>query len=59
MDIKTTKQPDGFWVAIDADNYEAESDSIGHWSASPVGFGSSETAAIRELLEQIEERLNA
>jgi hypothetical protein len=59
MDIKTTKQPDGSWVAIDADNYEVESDSEGWWSKSPAGYGRTETEAIRELLADIEERLNA
>ena len=59
MDIKTTKQPDGGWVAIDADNYEAECDSVGWWSKSPAGYGKTETEAIRELLAEIEERLNA
>ena len=39
MDIKTTKQPDGSWVAIDADNYEVEYDSEGWWSKSPAGYG--------------------
>jgi len=58
MDIKTTKQPDGWFIAIDADNYEAESDSIGAWSNSPVGYGRTETEAIRELLAEIEERSN-
>jgi hypothetical protein len=56
MDIKTTKQPNGDWVAIDADNYEAECDSQGWWSNSPAGYGATEAEAIRELLEDIEER---
>jgi hypothetical protein len=59
MDIKTTKQPDGYWVAIDADNYEAESDSERTWSTSPAGYGKTELEAIRELLADIEERLTA
>ena len=59
MDIKTTKQPDGHWCAIDADNYDVESDSVGAWSTSPVGYGLTELEAIRELLAEIEERANA
>ena len=59
MNIQTTFQPDGSWVAIDADNYEAESDSEGWWSKSPAGYGKTELEAIRELLAEIEERLNA
>jgi hypothetical protein len=53
MDIKTTKQPDGYWVAIDADNYDVESDSIGAWSNSPAGYGKTELEAVRELLAEI------
>jgi sugar (pentulose or hexulose) kinase len=56
MDLKLTKQPDGYWVAIDADNYEAESDSQGWWSKSPAGWGKTELEAIRELLADIEDR---
>ena len=59
MDIKTTKQPDGYWVAIDADSYEVEYDSKGWWSKSPIGYGRTKTEAIRDLLADIKERLNA
>lgn len=59
MKIETTKQPDGYWVAIDADNYEAECNSEGWWSKSPAGYGRTEDEAIRELLAEIEERANA
>ena len=41
MDLKVTKQPNGEWSAIDADNYEAESDRVGAWSTSPQGFGAT------------------
>lgn len=58
MDLKTTLQPDGSWIAIDADNYEAESDSQGWWSKSPAGWGPTEIDAIRDLLDDIEERLD-
>jgi hypothetical protein len=57
--ISTELQPDGEWSAVDAENYEAESDSVGHWSKSPVGYGRSENDAVMDLLEQIEERANA
>jgi hypothetical protein len=56
MRIITTLQPDGWFIAIDADNYEAESDSIGAWSNSPAGYGKTKEEAIAELLEEIEER---
>ena len=59
MDIKTTKQPDGYWVAIDADDYDVDCDENGYFSNSPAGFGHTETEAIRELLAEIEERADA
>ena len=59
MDIKTTKQPDGSWVAIDADTYDVDCDENGFFSTSPAGYGRTELEAIRELLAEIEERLNA
>jgi hypothetical protein len=59
MKIETTQGPDNAWYAIDADTYEAESDSEGAWSNSPQGIGDTEIEAIRDLLNQIEERNNA
>jgi hypothetical protein len=59
MRIITTLQPDGWFIAIDADNYEAESDSVGAWSNSPAGYGKTPNEAIEELLSDIEERTNA
>ena len=56
MDIKTTKQPDGSWVAIDADDYDVDCDHNGYFSNSPAGYGETETEAIRDLLADIEER---
>jgi hypothetical protein len=59
MDIRVTKEPTGYFVAIDNDNYEGESDSIGSWSKSPVGYGRTEIEAVRELIDKIEDRSNA
>jgi len=59
MDIKTTLQPDGHWVAIDADNYDCDWNENGFFSNSPAGYGKTELEAIRELLAEIEERANA
>lgn len=53
MDIKTERLPDGQWSAIDADTYDAESDSVGSWSNSPVGYGKTERNAIIDLLNEI------
>lgn len=55
MKIQTELQPDGYWSAIDADNYEAESDSEGWWSKSPVGYGKTEQEAIDDLLSELED----
>lgn len=54
-DLQTEFQPDGQWAAIDRNTYEAESDSEGWWSKSPVGHGKTEQEAIADLIEQIEE----
>ena len=59
MKIQVTKEPDGYWHAIDADTYEAESDSEGWWSKSPVGYGKTELEAIADLMAEIELRANA
>jgi hypothetical protein len=56
MDIKLTKQPDGYWVAIDADNYDVDCDHSGYFSNSPAGYGKTEQEAIDELLAEIKER---
>ena len=53
MKICVTHQPDGTWAAVDLDNYEAESDGVGWWSKSPVGYGSTESEAIADLMNQI------
>ena len=59
MKIEVTQGPDNAWFAIDLDNYEAESDVVGSWSNSPQGIGDTEIEAVRDLLNQIEERANA
>jgi len=59
MDLKVTKQPDGSFVAIDADNYDADHNGERFVSKSPVGYGRTQVEAIKELLADIEERSNA
>ena len=56
MDIKTTIQPDGYWVAIDADDYDVDCDERGYFSNSPAGYGKTEQEAIDELLAEIWQR---
>ena len=58
MDLKVTLQPDGYWIAIDADNYDVDHNGSSFFSSSPAGFGKTETEAIRELLAEIEDRAN-
>jgi hypothetical protein len=58
MKIQTEFQPNREWTAIDADTYEAESDSFGWWSKSPVGYGKTEQEAIDDLIDQIEDQDN-
>jgi len=59
MKITTSRGPDDVWIAIDEDTYEAESDSVGAWSTSPQGVDDTEIGAIRNLLDQIEDRARA
>jgi hypothetical protein len=54
IDLDTEFQPDNQWRAIDRNTYEAECDSVGWWSKSPVGYGDTEAAAIADLLDQME-----
>ncbi len=53
MDIRTGLNPDGYWFAIDADTYDADCDQDGFFSASPVGYGKSEQAAIDDLYSAV------
>lgn len=46
------------WSAIDSDTYDCDwqGEETGYVSNSPIGHGESEAEAIRDLLDQIEER---
>ena len=59
MDIKVTKQPDGSYIAIDADTYDVDCDENGFFATSPVGWGETPEEAIAELKADIEDRANA
>ena len=48
MKIVTSEQIPGHWVAVDDDTYDGP--------GSPIGSGSTEQAAIDDLMEQLEER---
>ena len=56
MDIQTTIQPNGYWIAIDADDYDCDCDENGFFSNSPAGYGKTEQEAIDELLAEIWQR---
>jgi hypothetical protein len=56
MDIRTERQPDGYWSAIDRDTYDCDCDQDGFFSTSPVGHGKTEQEAIEDLLREIEDR---
>jgi hypothetical protein len=56
VNIQTERLPTGEYRALDADEYEAESDVNGWWSCSLVGYGSTAQAAIADLLAEIEDR---
>ena len=43
------------YVAIDRSTYDADCDQDGFFSTSPVGYGATENAAIRDLIEQIDD----
>lgn len=44
------------WSAVDSDTYDVDCDENGYFSRHPIGRGSTEIEAIRDLLNQIEER---
>ena len=53
MKIETIQHFNGEWSAIDADNYDVESDSVGAWSSSPRGYGKTEQEAVLDLFIEI------
>ena len=59
MKLSVELQSDGYWMAIDLNDYEGESDSTRAWCNSPVGYGKNMWDAIEELLELIKEKTNA
>jgi hypothetical protein len=43
------------WSAIDEDTYDCDCDQDGFFSLSPIGHGATETEAIADLMDQLEE----
>ncbi len=42
------------WSAIDSDTYDVDHNGVDFVSTSPMGWGESEDAAIKDLIEQIQ-----
>lgn len=45
--------PDGWFRAIDQNNYDVQSDSEGFWTNSPEGYGRTPLDAIIDLLDNM------
>lgn len=43
------------WSAVDDDTYDVDCDQDGFFSTSPIGRGTTEQDAIKDLLDQIED----
>lgn len=54
-DISCILEPDGFFRAIDNDNYDVDCDHTGFFSNSPVGCGRTPLDAIVDLLDNVAE----
>ncbi len=55
MDIKTEQDPIGWWQAIDFNIYDCDCDQAGFFPTCPVGYGKTESDAIEDLMDQMEE----
>jgi hypothetical protein len=54
MDVSVILEPDGFFRAIDHDNYDVDCDHTGFFTTSPVGYGRTPLDAIVDLLDNTE-----
>jgi hypothetical protein len=50
-DITCVLEPDGFFRAIDRDNYDVDCDHTGFFTRSPQGFGRTPLDAIVDLID--------
>jgi hypothetical protein len=55
INVSVTLDPDGYFRAIDLDNYDVDCDHTGFFSRSPVGYGRTPLDAIVELLDETAE----
>lgn len=51
MDPVIVLEPDGFFRAIDRNNYDVDCDHTGFFSKSPTGYGRTPLDAIVDLLD--------
>lgn len=51
LDIACVLEPDGFFRAIDRNNYDVDCDQDGFFSNSPTGYGRTPLNAIVDLLD--------
>lgn len=54
-DISVILEPDGFFRAIDNDNYDVDCDHTGFFTRSPAGYGRTPLDAIVDLLDNAAE----
>jgi hypothetical protein len=53
--IRTGLNPDGYWFVMDDDTYDVDCDQDGFFSRSTVGYGKTETLAVQDLKDQMED----
>lgn len=55
MDLSITLQPDGYFCAIDRNNYDVDCDHTGFFTRSPQGYGRTPLDAIVDLIDNTAE----
>lgn len=51
MDVAVVLEPDGFFRAIDRNNYDVDCDHTGYFTKSPHGYGRTPLDAIVDLID--------
>lgn len=54
-DLSVTLQPDGYFCAIDRNNYDVDCDHTGFFTRSPQGYGRTPLDAIVDLIDNTAE----
>jgi hypothetical protein len=55
LDVSVVLQPDGYFCAIDRNNYDVDCDHTGYFTRSPQGCGRTPLDAIVDLLDNMAE----